>query len=59
LRDLAEELRNAAYWIPGATLSAMIEEGMVDYLAKLRRRHSDGKPFRPRTGELPLGRPRK
>lgn len=59
LSELADELRNAAYWIPGATLSGMIEEGMFEYLMKLRRKRNGGKPFEPRTGELPLGRPRK
>ena len=57
--QLAEELRDAAYWIPGATLSGMIQEGMFDYLTKLRRKHSGGEPFKPRTGKLPVGRPRK
>jgi hypothetical protein len=37
----------------------MIEEGMYDYLAKLRRKHTKGQRFKPRTGSLPLGRPRK
>jgi hypothetical protein len=32
---------------------------MQDYLLKLRRKHSNGKRFSPRTGKLPLGRPRK
>ena len=59
LVELAEELRDAAYWIPGATLSGMIEEGMLDYLTKLRRKHTGGKRFEPRAGKLPVGRPRK
>jgi hypothetical protein len=52
--DLMERARNAVYWTPGATLTALVEEAIDAELAK--REAESGGPFQPRGTKLKPGR---
>ena len=54
-RTLVERLRNAAYWTPGLTLSALAEQALEDEIARLERER--GGPFPCRRARLRAGRP--
>ena len=54
-RTLVERLRNAAYWTPGLTLSALAEQALEDGIARLERER--GGPFPCRHARLRAGRP--
>ncbi len=55
--DLIEEVKDCAFWTPGLTLSQFTINAFIEALAKYEKQN--GKPFDPRTGELPTGRPPK
>jgi len=52
--DLMERARNAVYWTPGATLTALVEDAVELELAKREAEH--GSPFKPRGTKLAPGR---
>jgi hypothetical protein len=52
--DLMERARNAVYWTPGATLTALVEDAIKLELAK--REAEAGGPFQPRGTKLQPGR---
>ena len=53
--ELIERARNAVYWTPGLTLAGLTREALVKALGRLEK--ENGGTFKPRTGELPAGRP--
>ena len=55
--ELIERAKNAVYWSPGLTLTALAEDAFGDALSRLEAAH--GKPFAPRLEELRGGRPMK
>jgi hypothetical protein len=48
-----ERARDAAFWTPGVSLSALIEHGLRAEIARLERER--GEPFPPRRGPLTPG----
>jgi len=52
--NLMERVRNAVYWTPGATLTALVEDALEVELTK-REGENDG-PFRARGTKLKPGR---
>lgn len=55
--ETMERLRNAIFWIgQGLTISGLLEEAMTATCERLEREHNKGKPFKPRTKELPKSR---
>lgn len=48
-----ERARDAAFWTPGVSLSALIEQGLRGEVARLERER--GEPFPPRRGPLTPG----
>ena len=42
---LLEQLRAAAYWVPGASMSGIVEHAAEAELARLAKQHNGGKPF--------------
>lgn len=51
-----EKLRDAAYWLPGTSLSDIVESAVVEHLERLEQ--DRGGPFDPRpTARLKAGRP--
>lgn len=48
-----DRARNAAYWTPGVSLSALIEQGLRAEIARLEAER--GEPFPPRRGPLKPG----
>lgn len=55
--DLLDRARDAAYWVPGVTLTGMIQEGLRAVIEQLQREHNGGKPFLARRGPVRTGRP--
>ena len=53
--EVIERARDAVFWTPGATLSALAAEGLTKATAKLEKKR--GEPFPRRSGNLPTGRP--
>lgn len=54
LKDRAD---NAAYWVPGMTVSKLVELGLEKEIRRLEKEHNDGQPFADR-GQFRFGRPR-
>jgi hypothetical protein len=54
--DLLERARRTAFWTPGLTLRALLEEGLRRECEKLERRSNEGQPFPPCRGPLRYGR---
>lgn len=59
--DLVDECRNAVVWLAGPperlTMARLAEIALRGELDRLRRKHTKGKPFPPRSEELRGGRP--
>jgi len=53
--EAANLARNAVYWTPRLTMSALIERALVREVKELEKER--GKPFPQRERELPSGRP--
>ena len=52
---LIERIRNIVYWTPALTLTGIVEDGIHVQLKKLEK----GRRFRPRKGNIRVGRPPK
>jgi hypothetical protein len=55
--DLAERVKNAAYWNPRLTIASIAEMGIFHALELIEKEH--GGPYPPREEELRGGRPMK
>ena len=59
--ELLERARDACYWLSGPptqlNLSKLVEQALERELKRLAKK--EGKPFKPRPGELSTGRPRR
>lgn len=55
--DVLEEARDAAWHIPGLSLSGICERGLERELTQLRALYTEGKRFPKREGQLLPGRP--
>jgi hypothetical protein len=55
--DLAERVKNAAYWNPRLTIASIAEMGIFHALELIEKEH--GGPYPPREAELRGGRPMK
>lgn len=55
--SLKNRADNAAYWVPGLTVSKLVEIALDREIRKLEREHNGGEPFRER-GQFRFGRPR-
>lgn len=55
--QLIERMRNAAYYVPGLTISALVDKAIGDAVGRVEKAHNDGKPFQTRGSELRAGRP--
>jgi hypothetical protein len=53
--QLADRAKNVVYWTPGATLAAVVAEGLEHVL--LRKEAANGGPFKQRPEGLRRGRP--
>lgn len=53
--ELADRVKNAAYWNPRLTIAGIAEQGIRQAIDKLEREH--GGKYPPRDGELVGGRP--
>ena len=53
--DLADRVKNAAYWNPRLTIAAIAEQGIKSAIEKIEREHGSKYPHR--EGELVGGRP--
>ncbi|MFO0937497.1 MAG: hypothetical protein U0798_13385 [Gemmataceae bacterium] len=53
--ELAERVKNAAYWNPRLTIARIAEQGIKNAIEKFEREH--GGKYPPREGELIGGRP--
>lgn len=53
--ELFDRARNAAYWLPGVTVSGLVEAGVQREVERLEK--LNGGPFKRRVGELVGGRP--
>jgi hypothetical protein len=60
-RELAEQVRDAVMWLHRVgvhtTISAIAAAGLRNELGRLASLHNDGRPFPPRRGDVPIGRP--
>jgi hypothetical protein len=54
---LKQRTENAAYWVPGLTISAIVEVALERELRRLEKDFNDGRPFE-KAGKLKYGRPR-
>ncbi len=54
---IKQKVENAAYWVPGLTLSAITEVALEREIRRLEKEFNDGKPFE-KAGKLKYGRPR-
>jgi hypothetical protein len=54
---LKQRVENAAYWIPGMTISAITEVALERELRRLEKEFNAGRPFE-KAGRLRYGRPR-
>jgi hypothetical protein len=52
-----QKAENAAYWVPGLTISAITEVALEREIRRLEKEFNDGKPFE-KAGKLKYGRPR-
>lgn len=55
--SLKEKVDNAAYWVPGMTVSKVVELALEKEIKRLEKEHNDGQPFE-QMGEFRFGRPR-
>ena len=55
--DITERLRNAAWWLPGVTLSAIANDALREAVERLERDHNGGVPFEKRGSMGLSGRP--
>jgi len=53
--ELADRVKNAAYWNPRLTIASIAEQGIKSVIEKFEREH--GGKYPPREGELVGGRP--
>lgn len=53
--ELFDRARNAAYWLPGVTVSGLVEAGVLREVERLEK--ANGGPFERRAKELVGGRP--
>jgi hypothetical protein len=53
--ELADRVKNAAYWNPRLTIASIAEQGIKSAIEKFEREH--GGKYPPRVGELVGGRP--
>ncbi len=53
--DLMERVKNASYWVPGLTVTAVVEMGLMHALEQIEKKH--GGPYPARENELIGGRP--
>jgi hypothetical protein len=53
--ELADRVKNAAYWNPRLTIAGIAEQGVRQAIDKLER--ENGGPYPPRDGDLVGGRP--
>jgi hypothetical protein len=53
--DLMDRVKNAAYWVPGLTVTSIVEMGLIYALEQVEKQH--GGPFPAREAELVGGRP--
>jgi hypothetical protein len=53
--DLMERVKNAAYYVPGLTVTAIVEMGLLHALEQIEQKN--GGAFKPRDQELVGGRP--
>jgi post-segregation antitoxin (ccd killing protein) len=56
-KDMVEKAKNAAYWTPGLTLSALAEQAIARHVETLEQQR--GEPFPRRDNDLAKGRPAK
>jgi hypothetical protein len=54
---IKQKVENAAYWVPGLTLSAITEVALEREIRRLEKEFNGGKPFE-KAGKLKYGRPR-
>lgn len=55
-KDL-ERLRDCIFWIGrGLSIQSLLEQAALDTIERLEKEHNHGRPFQPRTGEIPKGR---
>ncbi len=54
---IKQRVENAAYWVPGLTLSAITEVALEREIRRLENEFNGGKPFE-KAGKLKYGRPR-
>jgi hypothetical protein len=54
--EIVERMRDAAYWIPGLTMTAIVEKSVEQYLDQLEK---DMGKIAPRSGDVKTGRPPK
>jgi hypothetical protein len=52
-----QKAENAAYWVPGLTISAITEVALEREVRKLEKEFNGGRPFE-KAGKLKYGRPR-
>jgi hypothetical protein len=52
-----QRAENAAYWVPGLTISAITEVALEREIRRLEKEFNSGKPFE-KAGKLKYGRPR-
>lgn len=57
--DLAERVRNAVHFVPGLTVRAITEDGLLRAVEQYEKQHNKGKPFPQRPHALKGGRPPK
>ena len=48
--ELTERAKNAAFWTPGASLSGLVHDGLLDQVERLEQKN--GGPFKTRSGNL-------
>lgn len=54
---LKERVDNAAYWVPGMTISKLVELALEKEIRRLEKDYNEGKPFADH-GQFRFGRPR-
>lgn len=55
--SLKERVDNAAYWVPGLTVSQIVEDALEKEIKKIEKELNQGKPFEPMK-QFKFGRPR-
>ena len=56
-KGIIEKIKNCAYWTPGLTMAALVEEAVKEKINRIEKKR--GEPFPQRTGKLVSGRPMK